>query len=76
MYSLKRSFRSAITTTDPSIKNVSIIGISPESDCWQFRFVSLRQGTETLPVPHQRFAIIGLRDVVLTLCIPPCWMWI
>ena len=43
-----------------------ITGTSPESDCLQFRFVSLRQGKETPPVPHQRLKVISLRDVVLT----------
>ena len=56
--------------------NNSIIGISPQSDCLQFEFVSLRQGMETLRIPHQRLKEVNLRDVVLTLCVPPCWMWI
>jgi len=39
-------------------------GITPEICCLRFRFASLRQGKEMLPVPRQRFVIACLRGVV------------
>ena len=38
----------------------------PENDCLRFRFASPHQDKGTLPVPHQIFEVISLRDVVLT----------
>ena len=63
MYSLKRSFKSAITTIAPSVKNVSIIGTPPENDCLRFQFADPHQDKGTLPVPLQKCLVRGLRDV-------------
>ena len=63
MYSLTLSFKSAIKTIAPSVRNVSIIDTPPENDCLRFRSVSPHLSKGTLPVPLQRLLVRGLRDV-------------
>ena len=43
-----------------------ITGTSPESDYLRSQSASLHLDKGTLPVPHQIFEVISLRDVVLT----------
>ena len=64
-----RVFVLTLSVFAPNIKIAMMIKIffiryiSPENDCLQFQFVSLRQDKGMLPVPLQRLLVRGLRDV-------------